>query len=313
MSEWRDLVRNTKVKDILRPTQKVVTSRFNEPLVYVFNLLKENNILSVPVTKDDKPIGFLDTLDVCQYLVHVWRQQRDAATGEVDTHQLPEKVSSAKVQQFINYSGRDDYRHIREDASLEECLNMMNEQGFKFHRLAVHNADNRLIGIVSQSDIMMYAGQHLEQLPKSDMSLKDLRLTRGVVTMRADIILGDTLEALSTKGISALALVDVDGKLVANFSASDLRGLTRAVFSWFDKPTIDFLKHFGRGPKPPIVQSPDTTLKDCAKELARLSKEERIHRLYLVDNDNRPVGVVSLSDIMPLLIPQATPTAQEAH
>jgi len=296
------------VKELLKPSQKVICVRYNDPLSYVFNVLKENNILSVPVLRDDKPMGFLDTLDICQYLVHQWRQQRDGATGEVDTHKLPEKFSGAQVQKFINFSGRNDYNFIREDSSLEECLQKMNERGFKYHRIAVHSNDHRLMGIVSQTDIMQFAGKNLDKLPLGEKSLRELGLVRGVVTMRSDAILGDALEALSDNGISALGLVDHQGKLVTNFSASDLRGLTRGVFSWLDKPTIDFLQHYGRGPKPPIVESPDSSFKQCAEKLAHLSKE-RIHRLYLVDADDRPIGVVSLSDALPLLS-QPPPTSE---
>jgi len=304
-------VRNTKVKDLLKPGKNVIAFKYNDPLSHVSKVLSENNILSAPILKGGNPMGFLDTLDMCQYLVHCWRQHRDAATGEVHKENLPEKFSSAVAQRFINSCGRNAYHFIYEDSTLEECLNTMVHDEFSFHRLAVHSRDNKIVGIISQTDIMQFAGRHLDILPEGNKSLRELGLVKGVVMVRMDGILGDTLEILAECKISGLALVDNEGKLVANFSASDLRGLPRAVFSWLSKPTIDFLQHFGRGVKPPIAESSDTTFRNIAEKLAHLSKE-RIHRVYLIDKDEHPVGVVSLSDIMPLLQPHET-SAQEAH
>jgi CBS domain-containing protein len=265
----------------------------------VLDVLDEHNILCVPVTKNDVPMGFVDTLDICQFLVHMWRMSRDWATGQVDTSKLPGKFSNASAQKLINFSGHDDYRFVKEDDNLETCLKIMSQKRFQYHRFGVHNKENRLIGIISQSDIIQFAGKHLDMLPQGSKTLEDLGLLRGALTMRQDIILGDTLEALSTHGISAIALIDTDGKLIANFSASDLRGLARAVFSWFGKSTIDFLHHFGRGPKPPFVESGSTSFKQA---IDKISSKERMHRLYLVDKDDRPIGVCSYTDIMPLLL-----------
>jgi CBS domain-containing protein len=288
------------VGDLLHPGKQIFCFKYNDPLTFVSNTLSENKILSAPILKDNKPMGFVDTLDMCQYLVHCWREQRDAG-GQVDTSKLPEKFSGSSVQKFINFSGRDAYHSVKEDATLEQCLEMMHKEEFTAHRLAVHNKENKIIGIISQTDIMQWVANHLDKLPKGDKTLKELGLLKPVVMARAEAMLGDVLDILCQSKVSGLALVDSEGKIVSNFSASDLRGLQRAVYSWFNKSTIDFLQHFGMGPKPPIVQSGDTTFKDCAEKLAHLSKE-RIHRVYLVDNEDRPVGVVSLSDVMPLLL-----------
>jgi len=267
---------------------------------YVVDLLKDHNILSVPVTKDDKPMGFLDTLDIAQYLVHMWRFRRDAATGEIDTTKLPERFGAKQAQHLINFSGRNEYRWLMEDASLEDLFKQFSESRTQYHRVGVHSKDGKILGIIAQSDLIQFIGKHLDVLPMADKTLKELGLLRGVVTMRSDIILGDTLEVIAAKGVSAVALTDYENKLIANFSASDLRGVTRGMVSWLSKSTIDFLQNYGRGPKPPIVETESTSFKQAVDKLARLSNE-RIHRLYLIDSNDRPIGVFSLTDVFPIL------------
>jgi CBS domain-containing protein len=260
------------------------------------DVLKENNILSVPVLLNGKPMGFIDTLDICQYLVHVWNQNR-SPTGEVDTSKLPAGFSDAKAQKFINFSGRGAYRYVLEDATLAECIQQMVE--YRTHRLGVHSKEHELKGILSQSDILQFANQNINTIPLADKNLEELNMIRGCVMMLAERPLGDILEVLSSEGISAVALVDHEQKLVANFSASDLRGYARAVFSWFHKPTIEYLQNVHKkNLRLPIFESPQSKLSHCVQRLAK----ERIHRQYVVDKEQRPTGVVSLTDIMPLLL-----------
>jgi CBS domain-containing protein len=272
---------------------------------HVVDLLKEHNILSVPVIKDGKPIGLLDTLDIATYVVHLWRFQRDAASGDINEQKLPGRFSSLQAQHLINFCGRNDYRFLHEDGTLGALLKEFAENTVQYHRMAIHNKEGKIVGIISQTDLLQFIGKHLDMLPQGNKTLKELGLLRGVVTMRADIILGDTLEVIASRGISAVALTDNENKLIANFSASDLRGAARGMIGSLAKSTIDFLHKYGRGPRPPIVESDSLTFSKAVDKLARLSYE-RIHRLYLLDDNDHPIGVFSMTDVFPVLCP--TPT-----
>jgi len=184
---------------------------------------------------------------------------------------------------------------LLEDNTLQDAIQKISQ--YKIHRLGIHSKDNKFLGIISQSDIIQFANKNISNFPLADQTLQQLGLIRNCVMMRAEAALGDVLEVISGKGISAVALVDNEHKCVANLSASDLRGLTRAVFSWMHRPAVEFLKNFAKELRKPIIAQPDAKLRDCIQILVK----ERIHRLYLVDKDQRPQSVVSLSDIIPLL------------
>jgi len=190
--------------------------------------------------------------------------------------------------------------------TLEEAIRKLS--AYKSHRLAVHNSENKLMGIISQSDINQFASQHVDKIPLAGLNLKELGLVRGCIMMKEDATLGDVLETLSRQKLSAIALINEELKLRANFSASDLGGITRKLFKRFNEAAIDFLREIGKGsiPKTPIVESLDNTLKDCIKTL----EEQKIHRVYLQDQDQHPIGVVSLADIMPLLLEQYVPAPE---
>jgi CBS domain-containing protein len=104
---------------------------------------------------------------------------------------------------------------------------------------------------------------------------------------------------------TGLPIVDAEGAIVANFSVSDVRHLasvtnkadTEAALA---RPVLDFLRaHRGDAPlAPPVtVQVTDTVL-----VAIQLLAESHLHRVYIVDEDRKPVGVLSLTDVLRALV-----------
>ena len=116
---------------------------------------------------------------------------------------------------------------------------------------------------------------------------------KKVVTVEesAKAIEGYTL--MDANKLESIAVVS-DGKLVGQLSASDLRGLAKDLFSSLDKRISDFI---GKAKKISTC-SPDAKLKDVIKQLAASS----LHRLWIVDKELHPIGVVSLGDVMKALM-----------
>jgi len=307
-NDWGTLLRDTKVKDLVKT--KLITVDYYAPLSHVWEVLRKNNILSVPVLKKVEhrwtPMGFIDVLDVAAFMVYMSRQwNKDWQENELLF--IERQFSQTQALEVINFSNFDTYAFVKESDSLEDAVKAMTKQKhvyWRFHRLAVHDDKDQLVGIVSQSDIIRFADQRLDLIPLGNSSLKELNLIRGCVMMKESDPLGDVLETLANNRIYGIARINQQNQLVGNFSASDLRGVSKEVFSKFHDPVMDFLRSIG-SPKTPIAESPSTKLKDCIHMLA----DKRVHRLYLVDNDNHPIGVASLSDIMPLLLERPTPQA----
>jgi CBS domain-containing protein len=112
-----------------------------------------------------------------------------------------------------------------------------------------------------------------------------------------------TVKAYSTllaKDVSGVAVVDDSGSLVGCLSASDLRGSTPGrLFQEFHLPVRKFLENsqmarFGK----------TTSELDCCRVgdtlgsvLERLV-DVHIHRVFVVDADQKPIGVISLSEFI---------------
>lgn len=121
-------------------------------------------------------------------------------------------------------------------------------------------------------------------------------MTTGVAAVTADSSLSEVARCLAERRISGVPVIRSAGTIAGVVTRSDLlhagqfeaveRGGARAL-RLPERRAIELVT------RPPHVCSPETTLRDAARELVR----HRIHRLFVVEDD-RPVGVISTLDLV---------------
>jgi len=153
----------------------------------------------------------------------------------------------------------------------------------------------KLVGLVSQSDIIRYLARHPSDWEKTgSLTLEDLKLgTTSPITMSHKSLAVHGFFSMYHHKVSAVA-VTMDGKLLANLSASDLRGLVYSgmetllyavpAFLWCNRPVA---RH-------PMTCKPKTRLATVITRLGLFN----LHRLWITDESEAPQGIVSLTDLM---------------
>lgn len=104
----------------------------------------------------------------------------------------------------------------------------------------------------------------------------------------------DGYKLIDQNKLEAIAVVNEQGHLVGQLSAQDLRGLAGNLFPALETPIREFI---GKQKKLETCGT-DIKLKDVIKQLAASGE----HRLWIVDKDGTPLGVVSLGDVMKALM-----------
>jgi len=109
----------------------------------------------------------------------------------------------------------------------------------------------------------------------------------------------DAFNIIHDKRVTGLAVVDQTGRLIGNVSATDLRNIGADInlISRVFKSVEEFLKLGPLGEKAldkPVCCKPSTTFGEVVAEVVAT----RTHRIYVVDENQLPIGVISLGDIL---------------
>lgn len=270
------------------------------------NILSGYNILSVVVTENNEPIGFLSVLDILS-LVALLMYPIDAEPGDA--------VGLDSVQEKLKMPVKDLLGLHRESAHLfvydgtTEIATVLDAMSRGVHRVLVKcsSGDNVFYRVISQTNICKQFFRYSQPLFQSTLlkSVKQLgypKAGKEVVTAKTDDSVLTVLRLMEKNELYAIPLVDEDDAIVSNFSAADLRTLRPSDFLELDSiPIIDFLKR-RRGGR---VRTP-VTCTDASEMFFVLSRAiaSKVHRVWIVTQEKRVVGVLSLSDMIDSILRQ---------
>uniref|UniRef100_A0A383WDK4 CBS domain-containing protein n=1 Tax=Tetradesmus obliquus TaxID=3088 RepID=A0A383WDK4_TETOB len=216
------------------------------------------------------------------------------------------------------------------------------------HRVAIYDNHFRINNIISQTDIIKFIFMNKGEL--GDLATKTAAelgwASRPVVTLGPDVSAIEAMLLMNQKQISALAVVDGVGKIIGNFSVSEMRTIMAEHFGALALPVGEFLalehgtefQGYSHIHEQEVVQSkghkfitdriararPRTPGEEVGQNLILVTPQatmieildkivsHRIHRVYVIDELERPVGVVTCTDVVRLIISLVQPAALPA-
>jgi len=249
-------------------------------------------------------LGIVDCMDL---LACVLREVASGVDGEAGLRQwtsLIEKGSKFLGEELIKVAGNDTCFAFKdfEDRSVMDLIQELCRTG-GCHRVVLSDEKGMLSNIISQSDVVRYIaknpdlagkllGSTVEELNYTDESKK------AVVAFPADCSALDAFKTMYREKVSSVALVDTEGKLAGNLSASDLRGMTPSSFAVLSKSCRAFKAYQGAAHTEPCFVFPDDTLKKVLETFLAT----KTHRLYILayggPDKGKPVGIVTLTDVL---------------
>jgi CBS domain-containing protein len=121
-------------------------------------------------------------------------------------------------------------------------------------------------------------------------------MTIDPIVVGYDAPLEEAARLLRVNSVSGLPVVDQRGSLVGVISQTDLIAIEEAPIGRLIRTEASGLR-VGELMTAPAITVPMT---GSLGEAARLMRERRVHRLVVLDDDGRPVGVLSASDFVAL-------------
>lgn len=263
--------------------------------------LSTNNILCAPVRDPSKPasagwseryVGIVDFLGIVHWMVEkLGGELPDRFEQLVSLH---DSFATTKVSELSTSTRWGRFIPVDEDSN--SFLDVMLILGkYMVHRVCVVKAGADLSNIITQSAVVEALKHSTGDFRALEWrSLHDLGMDgeREVVSVREDQTLFEAFKLIATRNVSALPVVDADGRLVGTLSARDVR------FVLLNSEKYVFLRL-------PINKFPDLTRRvetcapqDSLRTVINKLVATKIHRVYLLDPSGRPDRVIALSDVI---------------
>jgi len=156
--------------------------------------------------------------------------------------------------------------------------------------------------MLTQTDVISYLCKNFLSLDMNvihkkigDLNLVDEKKIQSIsITVNERAI--DGFFKMLEHEVSACPVVDEQGRLVTNLSASDLRGLASENLGTISLPVMQFFPTFtGKSSRfAPIV----CTVEDTLDSVMLGTVKFKVHQVWIVDQQMRPIGMVTMSDMI---------------
>lgn len=211
---------------------------------------------------------------------------------------------------LLDLSQRNPFKMCQATDQLETALLPFREG---IHRVAVVDQGS-LVGVLSQADVINWIAENPNETKNLDIPIKHARWkSDSVLYTSSQTSAIDTFLRMWESRVSSIGVVQ-HGQLQLILSASDIkveRGCHLLTMTgkcaldndlvrceWLLEPVGDFLARVHHLKNRPADFLITCTQNSKLSEVIQLLKSERIHRIFICDNLNRPVGVMTLTDII---------------
>uniref|UniRef100_A0A667XG76 Protein kinase AMP-activated non-catalytic subunit gamma 2 n=1 Tax=Myripristis murdjan TaxID=586833 RepID=A0A667XG76_9TELE len=202
--------------------------------------------------------------------------------------------------------------HISPDASIFEAVYSLIKN--KIHRLPVIDpVSGNALYILTHKRILKFLQLFVCEMPKPafmKQTLEELAVGTysNIAYIHPDTPLITALSVFTHRRVSALPVVDHNGKVVDIYSKFDVINLAaEKTYNNLDVTVTQALRHRSQYFEGVMKCNKLETLETIVD---RIVKAE-VHRLVVVDDESRIVGIVSLSDILQALV--LTPAGTHTH
>lgn len=305
LSADKALLRNTKVGSLFPEGRaKIIDVITTSSVADAFKVLIEHKVTAVPVLDESKKkhIGFLGISDIVSLITREF-SNAELEAGKDDLLVLlksKSNITNLKVVDIMDLSGRNAYYPVEETASLQIAIDLLVK--WAVHRIPVISSDGgALATVLTQSHVVSFLQKNAEIFPVSKKTVGDLKLGyKKVVFVRETENAATAFRQISDSKVQGIAVLDDKDKLVGNLSANDMKiiGHSAKLIPLLLVPLTEYFK-FSPGSETvagPVTVTPATTVEELLLKITYT----KVHRVYVVDPEQKVQGIISLVDVLEL-------------
>jgi len=305
-NEMVKMLMSTKVEQLHPPSGIIYICKREDKIVDVWKGLNKYGFWSCPVIQKTKNkwYGFVDLMDILHTVIETFGQQQlQTDTDFWEANAKDEIFQKKTVGEVMQYplSRRNPFHPVAKGYSLWTAIEVLaREPGC--HRIPVIDQNRNLVNMITQTQIIDWLVRNMDKMgPLKDKPLSTIPSSHStVVRVHQDEIALEAFKEMRYKNISGVAVVDDDGKLVGAISQTDLKLIQpdgRMFWRLYQTVKNFLLKNRKEGwerPSHPIVAEPTDTIGSTLEKFHKF----HVHRIFVVDDHKKPIGIVCLTDIL---------------
>jgi CBS domain-containing protein len=301
---FRTVLSNHTAADIEMKGMVIEIPSTHSPLEAA-QVLWDNNILGAPVWNEETKEywGFLDMRDMTSAIVMANSNDNTFRSLDMTKWFDEQHVTVAHL------AARNPFLSCQPTASLEAVSPHLTEH--RCHRIPVMGTNGRCQSIITQSALVMLLAEHVvvdgdysdeETLEEAHFDYKKDVLCANDTTCARHVF-----ALLVSKELSGIAIVDEEtGKLVGNTSARDIKLAVSAgvAAATLDMDILSYLAAVRQAVPTKNERYPSASVHEesTVGHAIRLLAKTGYHRVFVVDKDQKPVGVISVADIIRFVV-----------
>jgi CBS domain-containing protein len=284
--------------------KKLVLVGANQPVERALSRINTHNILSLPVVDDTNNngsvIGLLDVLDIIAALSETWENTVRPQRREILFIPIAEIMTKKKRPTYLVSIGTPVHEVIKQFNQNGITRAMIVDRSLEKNICIQDKPEEMVVGLLTESDVIRFVAENIMWIKKEKLfqqTLQELNLgKRQPITVDQNIQAFQAFLEIHKNGCEGAAMVDANGKLISHVSASNIKGMTRRNFQLLWRALINFLSRDRKRGwwNLPVCTTLDTTLETVILQFV----STKVHSMYIVDDEGKPIGEVTLSDII---------------
>jgi len=289
------------------------TSTVSETL----DVLSSNKIWCAPIIDSskksatwlDKYMGLVDMADVVSFALSKVEVAKNKSKGFAALVKEAKEFSTHQVKDIFDSNGHNPFVPLALNSSMRDAMLLLGKH--HLYRIVVIDAEKQeLANIITQSAMVKVLADNMKSfgdIGKKTLTELGLAASKTIYSVSLDNLAIDAFKLMIEKKIGAVPVLGVNGQLVGNISVRDIRTAVAKPELWANlfESVAKFLNDMRAGADD--IMSPAISC-NASDELGLVISKlcvSRIHRVYVVDEKQQLIAVVSLSDVIGVFVTEA--------
>ncbi|KAL8712075.1 MAG: hypothetical protein Q9220_003508 [cf. Caloplaca sp. 1 TL-2023] len=296
----RDFLRVRTSYDVLPLSFRLIIFDTSLQIKKSLTTLVQNGIVSAPLwdSKTSTFAGLLTTSDYINLIQYYW--QNPDAVNRIDQFKLN---SLREIEKAIGVSPLETTSIHPEKPLYEACRRMLESRARRIPLVDIDDETGRamVVSVVTQYRILKFVAVNVyeTQLLRKPLRHLNLGTYKNLETAKMETPVFDVIHQLVSCNISSVPILNSDGVVTNVFESVDVITLIKGAN--YDELNLNVGEALQKRPEdfPGIYTC---SIDDRLDTIFDTIRKSRVHRLVVIDEDSRLIGVLTLSDILEYIL-----------